>query len=145
MGKYHLRITRHTQHSVDRRLCQSDQSDSVVVDGRREMALRLLAIFICFLADSAYSCSPSHNSADSKVAEPANSARGGIVCKLATLRDRYRVGDRPEISARIINGTEKAIYLVGSLDGSERKARFPHVYYSVSGVEGRLSETRFGY
>jgi len=106
--------------------------------------LRLLAIFICFLACGAYSCSPSHDSVEPKVAEPVNSARGDIVCKLAPLRDRYRVGDQPEISARIINGTEKAVYLVRSLDGSERKARFPHVYYSVSGTEGGLSETQFG-
>jgi hypothetical protein len=107
--------------------------------------MRLLAILICFLACSAYSCSPPHNSADPKLTEPVYSARGDIVCKLASLRDRYRVGDQPEISARIINGAENAIYLVRSLDGSERKARFPHVYYSVSGTEGGLSETRFGY
>jgi hypothetical protein len=107
--------------------------------------LRLLAVFICSLACSAYSCSSSHNSVDPKVAEPVNSARGGLVCKLASLKDRYRVGDQPEISARIINGTEKAVYLVRGLDGSERKARFPHVYYSVSGTEGGLSETLYGY
>jgi len=111
----------------------------------KEVILRILAIFICFLACSAYSCSPFHNSVGFKVAEPVNSARSDIFCKLASLRDKYRVGDQPEISARIINGTEKAVYLVGSLDGSERKARFPHVYYSVSGVEGGLSETQFGY
>lgn len=107
--------------------------------------MRLPAIFICFLACGAYGCSPPHSSVDPKVAEPVNSARGDIVCKLASLRDRYRVGDQPEISARIINGAENAIYLVGSLDGSERKARFPYVYYSVSGVEGGFSETEFGY
>jgi hypothetical protein len=111
----------------------------------KEATLRLLAIFICFLACSVYSCSPSPNGVDPKVAEPVNTARGDIFCKLASLRESYRVGDQPEISARIINGTEKAIYLVGNLDGSERKARFPHIYYSVSGVEGGLSETRFGY
>jgi hypothetical protein len=72
-----------------------------------------------------------------------NSASGDIVCKLASLKDRYRVGDQPEISARIINGTEKPIYLVKGLDGSERKARFPHTYYTVSGVEDGFSETRF--
>jgi hypothetical protein len=106
--------------------------------------LRLLAIFICFLACGAYNCSPSRSGVDSKVAEPVNSKRGGIDCRLASLKDRYRVGDQPEISARIINGAEKAIYLVGILDGSERKARYPHVYYDVSGVEGGLSETKYG-
>jgi hypothetical protein len=111
----------------------------------KEVTLRLLAIFIYFLACGAYGCSPPHNGVDHKVAEPVNSAPGDIVCKLASLRDRYRVGDQPEISARIINGTEKAVYLVRSLDGSERKARFPHVYYSVSGIDGGLSETQFGY
>jgi len=74
-----------------------------------------------------------------------NSSRGDIFCKLASLRDKYRVGDQPEISAQIINGTEKAVYLVRTLDGSERKARFHHAYYSVTGVEGGLSETQFGY
>jgi hypothetical protein len=74
-----------------------------------------------------------------------NSARGDIVCKLASLKDKYRIGDQPEISARIINNTEKPIYLVKGLDGSERKARFPHTYYTVSGIEGGLPETLFGY
>jgi len=106
--------------------------------------LRLLAIFICVIACSAYRCSSSHSSVDPKVAEAATHVPGDIVCKLTSLKDRYRVGDQPEISARIINGTEKAIYLVGILDGSERKARYPHVYYDVSGVEGGLSETKYG-
>jgi len=105
--------------------------------------LRLLTIFICFLACGAYNCSSSRSGVDSKVAEPVNSKRGGIDCKLASLKDRYRVGDQPEISARIINGEEKAVYLVGTLDGSGRKARYPHVYYDVSGVEGGISETQF--
>jgi hypothetical protein len=111
---------------------------------KKEAALRLLVIFICIAACSAYRCSSSHSGVKHKVAEPANSARGDIACKLASLKDRYRVGDQPEISARIINGTENTVYLVGYLDGSERKARYPHVYYDISGVEGGISETIFG-
>ena len=106
--------------------------------------MRLLAIFICFLACGAYSCSAPHNRADPKIVETVKPARGDIVCELSSLKDRYRVGDQPEISARIINGAEKPIYLVKALDGSDRKARFPHVYYTVSGVEGGLSDTLFG-
>lgn len=111
----------------------------------KEAALRSLAIFICFLACSAYRCPSSHDDAGPKVTEPVNSAPRDVICKLASSKDKYRVGDQPEISARIINGTEKAVYLVRSIDGSERKARFPHVYYTVSGTEGGFSETQFGY
>jgi hypothetical protein len=105
--------------------------------------LRLLTIFICLLVCSAHSCSEPQNSAVPVKPEQVKSEPGDITCRLESSKDRYRVGDQPEISARIINRAENPIYLVKGLDGSERKARFPHVYYTVSGVEAGLSDTLF--
>ena len=53
---------------------------------------------------------------------------GNPVCKL---------GRAPQIKVSLINQTKRDIYLVGSLDASDCKWRYPHCYFEVTGPDGK--------
>jgi hypothetical protein len=63
-----------------------------------------------------------------------------LVCEIKSQKDVYRLGDTPQLSVRIINKSSKSVCLIGNLDGSESKRRYPHLYFTVSGVETGLVE-----
>jgi hypothetical protein len=45
----------------------------------------------------------------------------------------YRMGALPKLTVQIINDGKERIGLVGSLDGSAVKWRYPHCYYTIEG------------
>ena len=47
------------------------------------------------------------------------------------------LGSVPKVTVAITNQTDADIYLVGSLDGSDWKGRYPHCYFEVSGPDGK--------
>ena len=53
---------------------------------------------------------------------------GGGTCEL---------GSVPKVTVAITNQTDAGIYLVGSLDGSGWKGRYPHCYFEVTGPDGK--------
>ena len=50
------------------------------------------------------------------------------------------LGQVPAISVEIANWTEGEIYLIGSLDGSDLKWRYPLCYFEVIGPDGKLAK-----
>jgi hypothetical protein len=47
------------------------------------------------------------------------------------------LGSRPQVTVTLTNRTADPIYLVGSLDGSSWKRRFPHCYFELTGPDGQ--------
>jgi hypothetical protein len=47
------------------------------------------------------------------------------------------LGKAPKITVAVTNQTNAAIYLVGSLDASDCKRRYPHCYFEVIGPNGK--------
>ncbi|GAB4224492.1 MAG: hypothetical protein Kow0062_26360 [Acidobacteriota bacterium] len=67
-----------------------------------------------------------------------------VYCILTCLIARYHVGNTPDLQIAIFNNSDLDLYLVGSLDSSERRRRYPHVYYTVSGPPNGLRTARVG-
>jgi len=72
------------------------------------------------------------------LASPAASSPARVACELTSLQAEYQVGGAPQLMVQIINRGPEAIYLPGSLDGSERLKRYPHVLFTVVGPNGRI-------
>jgi hypothetical protein len=102
-------------------------------------------LFVCLLACPNYLAEDPHRVNGSQVKEPANAGQNGIVCNLQSVIKNYRIGDQPELSVRIHNQGNHEVFLPGSLDGSERKLRYPHAYFTVSGPREGLIEQKFIY
>jgi internalin A len=47
------------------------------------------------------------------------------------------LGSAPKISVELLNRTKKPLYLLGSLDGSDEAARYPHCVFEILGPKGR--------
>lgn len=47
------------------------------------------------------------------------------------------LGQVPQVSVEIVNQSAREMMLVGSLDASGCKARFPHCYFEVTGPDGK--------
>ncbi len=54
-----------------------------------------------------------------------------LECVLTSDKKVYNIGEIPSFSVNIINNTNSDIYLIGSLDGSDLKWRFPYCYFTV--------------
>ncbi|RZK09578.1 MAG: hypothetical protein EOO46_13445 [Flavobacterium sp.] len=54
-----------------------------------------------------------------------------LTCILKSDKTNYKVGELPDFKIEIINNTEKDIYLIGSLDGSDIKWRMPYCYFTI--------------
>ena len=50
---------------------------------------------------------------------------------LTSDKEVYKVGELPKLTVKIYNDSKEDIYLIGSLDGSDVKWRFPYCYYSI--------------
>lgn len=59
-----------------------------------------------------------------------------LECRISA-KPQLRVGTRPVVDVRIFNRTADEIYLVGSLDASDVRWRYPHAYFEVTGPDGR--------
>ncbi len=54
-----------------------------------------------------------------------------LSCLLKSDKTVYKVGELPKFTVEISNNSKDDIYLIGSLDGSDVKWRFPYCYYSI--------------
>ena len=54
-----------------------------------------------------------------------------LKCILTSDKSVYKVGELPKFKVDILNNSKEDIYLIGSLDGSDVKWRFPYCYYSI--------------
>ena len=54
-----------------------------------------------------------------------------IICTLTSDKKIYKIGELPKLKIQISNNTKTDIYLIGSLDGSDVKWRFPYCYYTI--------------
>lgn len=54
-----------------------------------------------------------------------------IECKLSSKEETYNKGELPEFNVELINKGKEKIYLLGSLDGSDRKLRYPYCYFEI--------------
>jgi hypothetical protein len=54
-----------------------------------------------------------------------------LVCKLSVEKTTYKIGEIPVIKVAIKNISNKDVYLIGSLDGSEIKRRMPYCYFDI--------------
>jgi hypothetical protein len=52
------------------------------------------------------------------------------------------LGKAPKITVALTNQTDADIYLVGSLDASDCKWRYPHCYFEVIGPDGKAAVRR---
>jgi hypothetical protein len=52
-------------------------------------------------------------------------------CVLKSGKTAYRIGERPDLKVEIWNNTTDTVFLVGSLDGSDRKWRLPYCYFNI--------------
>jgi hypothetical protein len=61
----------------------------------------------------------------------------GFTCSLASDRATYKVGEAPQFTIRIRNGTDSTVQLVKMLDASDMQWRYPYSYYEVSRIPSR--------
>lgn len=54
-----------------------------------------------------------------------------LTCTLTSDKVVYKTGEQPWLTIGITNNSKEDIYLVGSLDGSDVKWRFPYCYFSI--------------
>lgn len=54
------------------------------------------------------------------------------------------LGKAPKVSVEITNQTDADIYLVGGLDGSASRRRYPHCYFEVTGPDGKPAVSGWG-
>jgi hypothetical protein len=103
--------------------------------------IRIIA-FICVLGTLLISGCVSHYEPTTTAASiPAQPQSGGLSCEISSLQAAYTVGDVPKVSVVIRNDSDRPVVLVGSLDGSEERWRYPLVYFELTGPEG---ENAFG-
>jgi hypothetical protein len=54
-----------------------------------------------------------------------------LSCTISSDKTIYKVGELPKFTVEIINSSKNDIYLIGSLDGSDVRWRFPYCYYTI--------------
>ncbi len=65
-----------------------------------------------------------------------------LTCRIESERQVYQIGEIPLIHVVIFNRTNEELWLVPALDGSERRARYPHAYFEIIGPDGKPRNTR---
>lgn len=66
-----------------------------------------------------------------------------VLCEIYLGKKSFRVGDRLEVQVRLQNLSDKTFYLVGCLDASESRSRYPHAFWVISGPE-RCADSNVG-
>jgi len=61
----------------------------------------------------------------------------GLEIILAAGKPSYTVGEHPDISVYIRNNRNMPVWLVGSLDGSAAKTRYPYCWFEVYDQDGK--------
>jgi hypothetical protein len=94
-----------------------------------------LAIGACSKNDSAGPAATGTGSPTAAETEIGCIIRGEPTCK---------VGEAPKITVGLTNQSSREVYLVGSLDASDCKWRYPHCYFEVIGPTGAPSVRGIG-
>jgi len=78
--------------------------------------------------------------AASTQAEP----QADLSCTISSDKATCQLGEVPKITVRITNNTQQDVFLVGSLDGSDCKWRYPHCYFTIEQPDGKLTPVAYG-
>lgn len=63
-------------------------------------------------------------------------------CNISSSKDTYKLGEYPDIAISITNKSNTAVNLIGSLDGSEGKRRYPYCYFIIEKPRTQKQELR---
>jgi hypothetical protein len=76
-----------------------------------------------------------------KVSVSENDLRVAII----PAKTSFQVGDAPVFRVVMRNVSQKRFYLVGAIDGSERKWRYPHVTLTIEGPDGGVARPQLAF
>ena len=54
-----------------------------------------------------------------------------FTCEITSDKAVYKIGETPKLEVKIINNSNKSIYLIGALEGSDERARMPYCFYTI--------------
>lgn len=91
----------------------------------------LVAILLSVLAAGCIEPAPEQVAATNAPAAPVPK-REPVGCTIKG-EPTCELGKAPELAVTLTNQTDADIYLVGSLDASDYKWRYPHCYFEVTG------------
>jgi hypothetical protein len=92
-------------------------------------------LVLCFLVAS-YACALARSDE-----RPQAPKAPPLTCTIRS-QPTCELGQAPAISVEIANWTEGEIYLIGSLDGSDLKWRYPFCYFEVIRPDGKPAKNR---
>jgi len=98
-------------------------------------SMRLLTATLALLATGCGDSTPGRVTVAAVVAIDA-AKRGPVGCAIKG-DPTCEVGKAPRITVSLTNLTDADIYLVGSLDASDCKRRYPHCFFEVTGPDGK--------
>jgi hypothetical protein len=99
---------------------------------------RLLATLALSLA-----CAAAPVAAPAPSPKPRPGKGGPLGCEI-NADATCEVGKAPRVTVKLINRTRGEVMLIGSLDGSDYKMRYPHAYFEVIGPDGKSAVKRLG-
>ena len=85
---------------------------------------------------------PAADATPEPQAAAATPNRGPLACALRG-EPTCELGSAPQLTVTLVNQTGEDIYLVGCLDGSYGKCRYPHCYFEVTGPDGQPIELEY--
>lgn len=94
------------------------------------------ALLLCCLADARTPAADSPPTGQDALAPPEAPP---LTCTIRS-EPTCELGNVPTISVEIANWTDDEIYLVGSLDNSDRRWRYPFCYFEVIGPDGKRAK-----
>jgi hypothetical protein len=62
---------------------------------------------------------------------PVNKTKPAFRCTISSVKKSYKVGEVPQLQVTITNESDKDVYLIGSLDGSDIQWRMPYCYFTL--------------
>jgi hypothetical protein len=66
-----------------------------------------------------------------------------LSCQIQPAKERFTVGDTPNFDVVLRNNSDETFFLVGAIDDSESKTRYPHVTLTIEGPENGISSPKF--
>jgi hypothetical protein len=103
------------------------------------MSKRSIVMVVAAVAFTTFAVSVSVFGADNAPPEEVD-----LRCSIKSDKTVYSLGETPRIDVRIKNEGDKPVLLVGSLDASDVKWRYPYCYYTITGQNGDPINTGVG-
>src|SRR5262245_40982519 len=106
-----------------------------------------LALLTCGLLGAAWllpQASPGKPAPDPDTIPQGTGRKPPIECVLTVANPVCKVGGVPDLSVRVVNNTGRPVYLVGSLDASDCRWRYPHCYFEITGPDGAPVQSGHG-